>query len=132
MNAWQKTSIGAVFLVAAISCAAGEPAARTVVLASQRAPAEGESLWLEVTVGALPKGASLTVADARGNLLGTVSPFGRPARQAGGGHLVPLPEELQRAEKIELHLMLVENEGKRQPTASELREVKLIYLETSD
>jgi hypothetical protein len=132
MTAWQKPLFGTLLLLAAISCTAGEPAAKIVLLTPERAPASGEAMWLEVVVGALPKGTSLTVADAQGNLLGAVSPFGRPARQAGGGHLIPLPEALQRAGKIELRLALAENRGTRQPTADELREVKLVYLETSD
>lgn len=134
MNAWQKPLYGSILLLAALSCAAGDPpapAARIVVLTPERAPAAGEAMWLEVVVGALPQGASLSVADARGNLLGAVSPFGRPARRAGGGHLIPLPAALQQAGKIELHIAMVDNEQTRQPTADELREVKLVYLETS-
>lgn len=135
MNAWLRPLIGSILLLGAVSCAAGEraaPAAKRVLLAPERAPAAGEAMWLEVVVGALPKGTSLTVADAQGNLLGAVSPFGRPARQAGGGHLIPLPEALQRAEKIELLIALVDNEGTRQPTADELREVQLAYIAASD
>ncbi len=108
-----------------------EPAALRFELLPERTPNNNEALWLEVRVGALPNASTLILRDLEGETIGSVSPYGKTSRQAGGGYLVPLPASMQH-EKITLRveLVLAHNEVRR-PTEDELEEVRLVYLAVS-
>ena len=101
-------------------------------LTSETLPGDGEVMWLRVEVGALPSAAALVLRDGDGHRLGTISPFGKSVRQAGGSHLVPLPEALQRR-RVVVHAEMALADGTlRPPTAAELVAMRLVLVETKD
>lgn len=124
-------------LLLAFSCAAEthepEPRAeaRMFTLNPERAPAEGEALWLEVAVGALPAEATLVIEDLDGREIGGIAPYGKVVREAGGGHLLPLPPDLQKGTTLRLRAKLHVKDQILEPTPAELREIKLVYVPVS-
>lgn len=124
-------------LPAAISCATEpspterKPATSMITLQPERQPAEGEALWLEVTVGVLPAEATLVIEDQDGKQIGGIAPYGKGQREAGGGHLLPLPPELQKGQTLKLRARLHLKDQVLEPSPAELREIKLVYVPIS-
>lgn len=107
---------------------AEESSALRFELQPDRPPNQGEALWLEVRVGALPPASTLVIRDAEGESIGAVSPYGKTIREAGGSHLVPLPASMQ-SETVTLQVELaLPHDEVRPPTAEELVELRLVYV----
>ena len=86
----------------------------------------GETASLEVEVGPLPAGTSITVTTAAGEPLGRLSPFGPRAAQAGGSYVVPVPAAAMRDGRLTVRLLVsVPGAPPRAPTALEVTGVKL-------
>ncbi len=105
----------------------------TLELRPERSGHANESIWLQVTVGALDRGASIRVNSADGALLGSVSPYSAQARTAGGSYLISLPHALTRELPIRLTFTLDRGppHPRRAPTPAELLNAKLVLLPTS-
>jgi hypothetical protein len=94
------------------------------VLALPRAISAGETVFLEIEVGAIGR-AQIEVITDTGQPLGTVAPFGPRAGQAAGSFTLPVPAQAIRDGRVTLRLMVRQGDTRRPPTAEEVRGVKL-------
>ena len=112
--------------------AAAESQAVRVELPAPGDPAPGEETWLRVRAGTLPRGAQLRVSAPDGAPLGTVSPFGAKAAQAGGAYLMPLPKTAVAGGRASLRVDLIDAAGVvRAPAASEIEGIELVNVPVS-
>ncbi len=85
-----------------------------------------ETLWLRVRTGPLLGDAIMVIADAQGNPLGRVMPFGQAARQSESTHPpIRLPQSVVEG-PITLKIWIEAGGARRRPTAKELLEIELI------
>ena len=104
-----------------------------LVLRPSRAAGPHEAIWLEVTVGPLPRGSRLSVTDEDGKLVGTIIPFGATVGQTSVDYTLPLPKSAASGGPVRLKMeMLKPGDASRPPTASEVLGVQLIYVPISD
>lgn len=130
-GAWLSPLLAAAGIAAA--AAAELTPSGSVVLPVPHAAGENEAIWLELEIGALPKGEEIEVLSSTGALLGTISPFG--ALRAGAAparYTIPLPKSALTAGSVDLRLE-VEAPGAapRPPRPGEVRSIKLIYVPTA-
>jgi hypothetical protein len=103
-----------------------------VALTPPRAAAAHEAIWLKVTVGPLPRGSLLRVTTEDDRPVGTISPFGTMAAQAPSNYTLPLPKSAS-GEAVRLRIQIREASGiLRPPNSSELLDVVLVYVPTSN
>lgn len=108
---------------------AEDPRALHFELLPERAPTAEEALWLKVRIGALPAKSTLVVRDEAGEEIGAISPYGKPVREKGGSHLLPLPDRLQSGELLKLRFELaLPHHVVRRPTPEELPEPQVVYV----
>jgi len=109
------------------------PAAYALVaLVPPRKPTADEAVRLKVTVGPLRDDLDVTIADAAGNVIGGISPFGSRARSLPGSSMLSLPTAANDGEPITLRVW-VENAtdgARRVPTKDELLSIELVYVRT--
>lgn len=105
----------------------------TVKLRPERQAKASESVWLQVTAGALDGSVSIVIKSANGAYLGTVSPFGAQARATGGSYLIALPDDMAGELPICINFQVDSggNKGNRAPTKDELLDVELVFVPTS-
>lgn len=86
-----------------------------------------EPFKLSVTVGRLPQGSSIVLRSGRGEILGSISPFGRASNRPGVSYVIPVPVEEIVSRKLTLNFSLEESDKKkvRVPTDAEVLEIKL-------
>jgi hypothetical protein len=113
-----------VALVAPQGSAAQQRANGEFVLALPRAISAGETVFLEIEVGAIGR-AQIEVITDTGQPLGTVAPFGPRGGQAAGSFTLPVPAGAIRDGRVALRLMVRQGDTRRPPTAEEVRGVKL-------
>jgi len=111
----------------------GSRSAKAVTLKIPRQPNEGEMIHIQVPVGKLDKGTQIDVLTSKGELVGTVSPFGIQAADIGGVYSIAIPASEVVDARIELFLEIEEKEGgaKRAPTNAEVGELEVVYLPVS-
>jgi hypothetical protein len=107
------------------SLLAHEASGRTVNLALPHALREGETAWLLVTVGVIPRGAEIEITSPSGRLLGVISPYGIRSGSAAGTYTVPLPADAISGRRLWLRLMLDLSGKQRPPTAREVKKVQV-------
>jgi hypothetical protein len=107
------------------SLLAQEASGRTVNLALPHALREGETAWLLVTVGVIPRGAEIEITSPSGHLLGVISPYGIRSGSAAGTYTVPLPADAISGRRVSLLLMLDLSGKQRAPTAREVKTVRV-------
>lgn len=108
---------------------AAEPDAATFELMLPRRAAADEAVWAQVRVGALPRGAEVTVETADGARLGSVSPFGLRSAQQGASYTIPLPAGAIVDGRVQLRLQVTQaSAAARAPTPSEVEGVSLIFV----
>jgi hypothetical protein len=107
------------------SLLAQEASGRAVNLALPHALREGETAWLLVTVGAIPRGAEIEITSPSGRLLGVISPYGIRSGNAAGTYTVPLPADAISGRRVSLLLILDLSGKQRAPTAREVRKVQV-------
>jgi hypothetical protein len=107
------------------SLLAQEASGRTVNLALPHALREGETAWLLVTVGVIPRGAEIEITTPSGRLLGVISPYGIRSGNAAGTYTVPLPADAISGRRVRLLLMLDLSGKQRVPTAREVKKVRV-------
>lgn len=93
-------------------------------LVAPRAATPTEEMVVRVQTGVLAHGAEIDVRDARGALLGTISPFGLRGGQSAGTYTIPLGAIARRAV-----VRLVLTEAGRPPRAPTSREVRGVTLD---
>jgi hypothetical protein len=123
MSTLSATLLSFALLAQAASAAAP---GRVVSLALPHALEDGESVWVEVKVGVIERGAEIEVETKGGETLGVISPHGiRPGEQAGT-YVLPVPPGAVTDGRLTLRLVLSRYGGVgRAPTAKEVRAVRL-------
>lgn len=101
---------------------------RTVALALARPLRAGEGLSLELSLGPLPPGATVTIATPDGRVLGTISPHGPGAARAGATYVVPIPPGAVARGRVVVRLVVDEGCAARAPTRREVRAVRLVIV----
>ena len=115
-------------LLAGMAAPGGKPFSENgkVTLSVPRSLASEEALSVRVTVGTLPKGARIVVRSERGEVLGSIVPFGQSTNRPNMSYTIPVPPELVSDQKVSLGFTLEEAGTKqsRVPTETEVREVQ--------
>jgi len=84
-----------------------------------------EALWLDATVGALPRGSSLNIETEDGQLIGTISPFGVTALTPQTYKLA-LPKDAAKGSALRIRVQVQQPDGTmRVPNSQELLGAKL-------
>ncbi len=97
-----------------------------IILIIPRDPAADESLKLNVTVGTLPARARIVLHSGRGELLGSISPFGKTGNRPRVSYAIPVSREEIIDRKLTLIFTLEQSGQKiRVPTDAEILAVKL-------
>lgn len=110
-------------LIAQSGCAAAG-GYRTLTLAHP--PRAGETVYLEVRLGALAGGQEIEVLGDDGRRLGVISPHAIRAGRDAGTYTVPLPAEAIRGTRVRIRLMTTPAGGAaRDANADEVREVRV-------
>src|SRR4051794_38704269 len=73
-----------------------------VTLTLEREPTAEEMVTLRVTVGVLPRNARVVVRTERGEIAGTITPFGVRPGQKAGVHTIPVPPGALSKKKVAL------------------------------
>jgi len=102
-----------------------EPSARVAKLALPHALGAGETVWLEVTLGPLPRGAEVKLEAPSGKLLGTLSPFAVRSGQASGTYVVPIPLEAIVRDSVAVRVSIEYALASRAPTEKEVKALRV-------
>jgi hypothetical protein len=117
-----RTLLAAFACFALLAQVAHAAEGQTVTLVLPHALRAGESAWLELTVGAIERGAEIEVSTATGQLLGVISPFGIRLGQQAGTYTVPLPADVFVNVRVTLRLSIDQGgHAQRPPTAAEVK-----------
>ena len=89
--------------------------------------AQGEAVWLELSVGPLRRGREIGVSMPGGRTLGTISPHGIRSGHGSGTYTLPIPAEAIVRDTLVV-VLSVEQGGcdARAPTRQEVRRVRLV------
>jgi hypothetical protein len=91
-----------------------------------------ESIRVDATIGALPRGSLLNFETEDGQLIGSVSPFG-PTALTPQTYTIPLPNNAVKGTAVRLRAQVQPPSGPaRAPTPRELLGVKLIRAPTDN
>jgi hypothetical protein len=86
----------------------------------------GETVWLELTLGAIERGAEIEVLTAEGQFLGVISPFGIRSNQEAGTYTIPLPSDVFQNSRVSLRLSIGHGgHVPRMPSETEVKSVRL-------
>lgn len=104
---------------------------RTIVV--NRDPGPGEAMRLRVVVGSLPKGAELVVLSKDGEIVGTITEYGRRGREKRATHTLPLPARLVKDRTMALRFEIHDSEksSTRAVSDEELLEVEAVIIEVT-
>lgn len=120
---------GAIALTLALLIAQGGCVAsgRVRTLTLPHALDAGDSVYLQVRLGALAGGQEIELSTDSGRRLGVISPHGiRPGRDAGT-YTVPVPADAIRDGRVRIRLITTPAGGAARDTnADEVREVRLV------
>lgn len=98
---------------------------RVVKLVLPREPAVDESVWLEVKLGVIERGAEVELETTSGRFLGVISPHGIRTGDEAGTYTVPVPPDAVSNKRLSLRLTLSRRGKKRAPTLKEVKKVSL-------
>jgi hypothetical protein len=105
---------------------AGAAKGREMELALPRALDAGETVFLVVKVGAIPRGKEIAVATASGRALGVISPYGVRAGQEAGTYTLPVPPDIFVDGHAIVRLFLSQTgHPPRPPTIDEVKSVRV-------
>ena len=101
-----------------------------VTLTMPRTPNADEAVRVELTVGVLPRDASIVVRTMDGEIAGAVSPFGVKPGEPAGVYTIPLSEAVLRDGEVSLMLELEQKnvEEVRAPSEDEFLGAELVYI----
>src|SRR6202035_5276727 len=98
------------FMALVLLFAAGQvarpDAARSITLKLPHRVPQGGSVWLEVAVGVVERGAEVEVATAAGRTIGVISPYAIQPGHEAGTYTVPLPPDAISHDHISLLISL--------------------------
>jgi hypothetical protein len=112
-------------LLAFFALLAQPSAGRVETLVLPHALRSGETAWLEVTVGVIPRGAEIEVATTSGRLLGVISPFAIRSGNPAGTYTLPLPAEVISDSRVSVRVSLNYYHSQRAPTQEEVKEIRV-------
>lgn len=92
----------------------------------------GETVWLEVTVGAVERGAEIEIATTSGRLLGVISPFGIRSGSPAGTYTIPVPADAVSNGRVSLRLSLNQHQSQRAPTLQEVKSIRVKIADTGN
>ncbi len=97
-------------------------------------PASNEMAVLEVKIGPIPRDARIVVRSMDKKVLGVIAPYGKLPNARPSVFSVPVPKKLLNDKHVTLFLEVTEKGSKtaRPPKQSEIEDVKLRYLKTSE
>src|SRR5437588_10631000 len=102
---------------------------RTETLVLPHTLKAGETVWLEVCVGVVTRGAEIEVTTTSGRLLGVISPYGiRPGNQAGT-YTVLVPADAISEGRLSLRLSLDYAHSQRAPTKEEVKGLRVKIMD---
>lgn len=86
----------------------------------------GETPWLQVKVGPIPRGEEIEIATTAGRFLGVISPFGIRKGRDAGTYTIPLPVDAISGDRVSLRLSInTPGQAQRAPTKDEVKGVIL-------
>jgi hypothetical protein len=104
---------------------------RMIELAAPRPTGRGESVQVQVTTGALPRGARLTLSTENGEILGAVAPF--PPGRSSNTATVPVPRSAIIGGHLRLRLEVIEpGAPPRPPRSGEVGRIDLVLVPQSE
>lgn len=118
------TLVATLFLALLLQTTQAAPG-RVVNLVLPREPAADESIWLEVKLGVIQRGAEVEIETTSGRFLGVISPHGIRTGDEAGTYTVPVPPEALSNKRLSLRLTLSRQGRKRAPTMKEVKKVIL-------
>ncbi len=101
---------------------------KSLILSLPRAPAANERVWLSVTAGRLPRGASIRVDKADGSRLELLTVFGANAGSGDVKSTVPLPQSMVVDGHVRVRLTVLGAGAPHAPDRHEIHAVELIYV----
>ena len=102
-----------------------------IELTAPRPAHRGESVEIQVTTGALPRGARLTLSTESGEVLGAVAPF--PPGGSSNTATVPVPRSAMVDEHLRLRLQVIEpGAAPRPPYPGEVGGLDLVVVPESE
>jgi hypothetical protein len=105
-------------------------AGRVINLVLPRDLEAADSVWLEVKLGAIPRGAEIEIETTSGKMLGVISPHGIRSGDEAGTYSVPVPPEAISGKRLSLRLTLSYVGRKRAPTLKQVKSVRLKITST--
>ena len=120
----------AALLVLLVQTVVSSASSRVVTLHLPHRLRAGESVWLEVAVGPLPRGTEIQITAMDGKLVGTISPFGRPASESGATYTGPVPVDVVGGQQLSVRMILERDQLRRAPTGEEVRSVRLTVTDS--
>jgi hypothetical protein len=101
-------------------------AGRLVTLPLPHPVRAGETVFVELTIGAIERGAEIEITTPSGQLLGVVSPFAIRSGHPAGTYTVPLPSDAISGDRVSLRLSLdMQGGAQRAPTKDEVKSVRV-------
>jgi hypothetical protein len=119
----RRFSATVVYLIFLVQAGAAE--GRDVDLKLPRALQAGETAFIEVQLGLLPRGKEIEVTTPSGRMLGVISPFGLRAGQEAGTYNLPLPADTIIDGHVIIRLYVTQNGTRRTPSVDEVRNVRV-------
>jgi hypothetical protein len=115
-----------------VSAAYGAEPFTLLTLTVPVATGTDEAVWLDATVGALPRGSFLNIETEDGRLIGTISPYGVTALTPQTYKLV-LPKDTVKGSALRIRVQIQQPDGTlRVPMSRELLGVKLARVNTDN
>lgn len=105
------------------------PVAKSAIRLRLTVPAVAaqQHLSLVLQAGPLPAGAALVVFDEKGELIGSVSPFGAQERKSGGSYTLPLTENLKNTNRLTVRCAVqLDSTHWRKPSSTELVKIAIL------
>jgi hypothetical protein len=116
-------ALGALALFAVL---AQNSAGRMVTLPLPHPIRAGETVFLELTIGAIERGAEIEITTPSGRSLGVVSPFAIRSGHPAGTYTVPLPSDAISGDRVSLRLSLDTHiRPQRAPTKQEVKSIRV-------
>ncbi|HEF5871418.1 TPA: hypothetical protein SAY52_002015 [Burkholderia cenocepacia] len=114
----------ALLALAAMCAAAG---GRDVTLVLPRAPRAGDTVFVEVDVGAIGAGQEIDVQTSSGERLGTISPYGVKSGRAAGTYTLPVPADAVCGRRLALRITITRaSGGARAPEPREVPDIRAV------